>query len=77
MRTSPTVDGWRAEGRAEGRAERRADDILRTLQLRFGQVPREVSEAVRAESDDERLSRLFDAAVLSASLEAFRATLGR
>ena len=66
-----------ATGRAEGKAEARRADLLRLLELRFsGPVTAEVTAAIEAQADPERLARWFDAAATAPSWEAFRAASG-
>ena len=43
----------KAEGEAKGRAEGMAELVLRMLALRFGAIPPELAERVRAASADE------------------------
>ena len=74
VKTSPFLDEIRAEGRhTEGRAEGRAEDILQVLELRFQEIPEEISAGIRQIHDVSRLSRWLKAAVVSKSLEQFMA----
>jgi len=44
---------WRQEGQAEGRVEGQADLLLRQLQRRFGPVPEEIKQCVRAAKTEQ------------------------
>lgn len=57
----------------EGRVEGRAEDILRILERRFGQVSEPVRAKVGAASGIEALDRLFDMALAVGSLDEFLA----
>jgi hypothetical protein len=81
VKTSPVVEGWRAEGKAEGRVEgaieARRDDVLRLLNLKFpGQVSDDLVAALEARDDLDELSRWLDAVVTSSTLRRFRAAVG-
>ena len=81
MRESPTVSEWRDEGRVEGQVEGRAQekraDVLRAFELRFRESPPErLKDAVNAESDLEKLTRWFEAAVTSTSAREFLSNTG-
>jgi predicted transposase YdaD len=56
-------------------AKRAHKMILRVLQDRFGPVPAEVSDALRAVTDEERLDQLASLAARCTDLEAFRREL--
>jgi hypothetical protein len=58
---------------AESRTK--AEDILRVLQYRFGPLPADVQDAVRATRDASRLEALLEGATRCPDLEAFRARL--
>jgi predicted transposase YdaD len=73
MRTSQVVEEWRNEGRAEGRLEgqleTRRDDLLALLENRFGSLPEELIQRIRALKDVQRLNRAFQQALNLQSLE--------
>ncbi|MGE0802865.1 MAG: hypothetical protein AB7G13_11315 [Lautropia sp.] len=65
------VNAARAEGRVEGSAEGRADLLIRQLGVRFGAVPAETIERIRAgtaDGHDRRAERLLTAASRDAVL---------
>jgi hypothetical protein len=67
-----------AEGLAMGMLEARREDLLRVLALRFPGAPlHELTAFIRTATDLDGLSRWFDAAVLAASPEIFRAMVER
>lgn len=67
-----------AEGLAIGMLEARREALLRVLALRFPGSPMpELTAFIRSATDLEGLSRWFDAAVLAASPEIFRAMVER
>ena len=49
----------RKEGRREGRREGRAQSVLELTRLRFGRVPRAVSQRVKAATDEDELISLM------------------
>lgn len=55
--------------------EARQQAILQVLESRFGAVPPEIAERIRAESDEARLGELTRAAARSATLDEFAANL--
>ena len=59
----------------EARAEARQEDILKILGGRFGAVPDDLAEAVRALDDEKRLGEAVTVAVQCQDLEAFRVHL--
>jgi hypothetical protein len=87
MEESQVVAEWVAKG--EKRGEERGlkkgleqglrllqDKLLRLLETRFGgSVPPDVTSAVRVQSDMDRLSKWFDAALVAPTLEQFRENL--
>lgn len=78
MLESSIVDEWRAEGRAEGMVEAWRDNLLRVLQFRFpASVPVVLEAAIQSQTDRDKLSAWFDAALRVASLEEFRAVVGQ
>jgi hypothetical protein len=76
MIESPLLQELKDEWAAEARAEVRVETILRVLQYRFGEVPVEVQEAVRATRDPQRLERLLEGAARCADQHEFRTRLG-
>ncbi|MDQ2732898.1 MAG: transposase, partial [Armatimonadota bacterium] len=67
----------RMEGMAEGRVEAKRADLLRALQLRFEQVPSDLVTSINTQSNLDKLSTWFDAALTAASPEEFRAAVRR
>ncbi len=65
----------RAEGRAEGRRQTLRETILDTLEARFGDVPYDLREKIRAIQHETVLRKLHRLAVVGGSLAAFRAGL--
>lgn len=61
----------RQEGLQKGRQEGRQEDILEALELRFGDVPEGLVEAVRSVAKDDHLRDLLRAAIQCGSLEEF------
>lgn len=61
------VQVYRQEGRQEGRQE----DILEALELRFGDLPEGLAEAVCSVRDEAKLRVLYRAAIQSDSLDEF------
>ncbi|VTR92973.1 Uncharacterized protein OS=Lachnospiraceae bacterium A4 GN=C804_02285 PE=4 SV=1 [Gemmata massiliana] len=76
VRESMVVNGWKAEGRAEGRTEGRAEALLAVLEEKFGSVPQDLVDTVRATTDADKLRQWVGAAVRAETLEAFRAAIG-
>lgn len=80
MHSANTYLEWKAQGHAEGLAEgmalgmqeARRSDLLKVLYLKFPDVSYEVTTGVRGMTDLDQLSRWFEAAVVSASVEQFR-----
>jgi hypothetical protein len=72
MQNSQVVDRWqekgRVEGRAEGRLEARRDDLQALLESRFGSLPEELIERIRAVQDAQRLHQAFQQALKLQSL---------
>ena len=68
MQTSQVVDVWHEKGRAEGQLETRRDDLVALLESRFGSLPEELIQRIRAEDDAERLHRAFQQALKLQSL---------
>jgi len=62
------------EGRKEGREEA-AMLVLEVLRARFGRVPADVAERVKAQGNGKRLLRLARAAGRAATIKEFRAAL--
>jgi len=63
MRESSTYQGILQEGRVEGQTQGRQDDILLILRTRFGVVPPEVENKVRATADPVHLQSVVVRAV--------------
>jgi hypothetical protein len=84
MRSVETYHEWHAQGRAEGlaegmalgMAEARRSDLLKVLYLRFPDVPYDVTTCVRSMTDLDQLARWFEAALVSPTLDQFRAMAG-
>ena len=68
------VEG-RKEGRIEGAIESKREDILEILEERFGQVPKDIEEAIEKIDDSKRLSYLLRKSVVVKALEDFRKLL--
>ena len=73
-------EGWQEgrhegqqEGRHEGRQEGRQEDILDALAARFGEVPSDLRQQIKAVSDETRLKGLLRQAVIQPTLDTFRA----
>src|SRR5262249_10807923 len=74
------LEGWDVrqsqqvlEWQAEARVETKRDDVLRLLRLRFQEeVPTDLAASVETSTDLNELTRWFDAAAVSPSLDAFR-----
>ena len=75
MIESPLIKELTDEAEAKGRAEGRQEDILDILEGRFGAVPEDLAEAVRALDDEKRLREAITVAVQCQDLEAFRVHL--
>ena len=86
MRESSIVEEWKAEveamgqakgqakGEAKGRVGAKREDLLRVLQVRFPTpVPADLEAVIQVQTDLDTLSRWFDAALRTASLDEFRA----
>jgi hypothetical protein len=72
MRESTVINEWIADGRAEGRRA----DLVRALRVRFrAEVPEDLLAAIEALSDGDELTRWFDAALTTGSMEDFRAAI--
>ncbi len=72
MEQSLQVLEWMAEGEAKDAARK----LLRLLELRFGAVPAELEEKIRATADLAKLDRWFDAAVPAKTLKQVRSVIG-
>jgi hypothetical protein len=64
MQNSQVVDRWRAEGQLEARR----DDLQALLESRFGSLPEELIERIRAVQDAQRLHQAFQQALKLQSL---------
>jgi hypothetical protein len=74
MRESQQVLEWQAEARAEAWKAGQTDALLRVLRLQFGSpLPDELVAEVKALTEEADLSRWFEAAVKSRTLEQFQA----
>ncbi len=71
MERSKNVMKWMEQGQIKGQRS----TLLKVLQTRFGQVPRDLVRKLENISDTEQLDRLVEVATLAISLEAFRATV--
>jgi len=72
------IEHWVRKGRQEGHQEglaEAAELVLDTLRDRFGAVPPDVAEKVRARLDPARLRALGRAARQAATIDEFRAAL--
>lgn len=65
----------RQEGRQEGRQETLKANILEALELRFGNLPEGLREAIDSEGDDIKLRVLLRAAIQCVTLEDFAGNL--
>jgi hypothetical protein len=65
----------RQEGRQEGRLQAMRDHIVKELQMRFGEVPQGLQEAIHALNDEEHLHHLLRTAIQCPSIEAFAEAL--
>jgi predicted transposase YdaD len=65
----------RQEGRREGHLEGRQEAILSNLEIRFGQVPQGLEEAMRQVVDPKHLESLQRASFTCASIEEIAAAL--
>jgi len=71
---------WKAQGRADGMAEgmamgmleARRSDLLKTLRVRFPDVPYDLTTGVRGMTDLDQLTRWFEAALVAPNIEIFR-----
>ena len=67
----PYVTSFERLARQEGRQETLQEDVLDILEARFGTLPEEVRQSVRAIGDNVRLKQLHRRAVLVESLSLF------
>jgi hypothetical protein len=72
MIQSQQVLEWMAEGETKGKIEGKAETLLEVLELKFGPLPQEVTDAIRATTDLPTLSQWVAAAVAADTLETFR-----
>ena len=82
MRQSMVITEWQNEARMEGRAEERLETrrahLLDVLQARFPvTVPDDLTTAIQAGADSEKLARWLKIASTADSLDAFRAAIQR
>lgn len=81
MHSATTYLEWKAQGHAEGVAEgmmlgmreARRSDLLKVLYIRFPEVPYDVTGAVRGMTEMDQLGRWFEAALVSPTLDQFKA----
>ena len=69
-------EGWQAgqeEGERAGRQVGRQEDILDALEARFGEVPFDLRQQIKAIADEARLKRLLRQAVIQPGLASFLA----
>ena len=69
-------EGWQAgqeEGERAGRQVGRQEDILEALAARFGEVPSDLRQQIKAIADEARLKRLLRQAVIQPGLASFLA----
>ena len=76
MLESPLLNELIDEKVAEGVAEGRQQDVLEVLEARFGLVPLDVVQRVKAVTNAGQLSQLIKQAARCPDLEAFRQALG-
>ena len=78
MQVSQQVLEWQAEARVEAELARSRRDILRAIELRFHTPPPfDLTAAVSTLTDLNELSRWFDIAITSDTLDAFRTAIGQ
>ncbi len=65
----------REQGRQEGRLEGMVQNLLKVLQIRFGELPPEVLEAVNGIEEMDILNLLFREAIATPSLAEFQVFL--
>jgi hypothetical protein len=75
MRESQTILGFIREGEEKGLLVRARADILRSIQLRFSQIPQDVRVAIDGTNDIDTLNRWFDSSLTTSSIEEFRAAM--
>ena len=63
--------GPEAEGMASGMLEVRRSDLAKVLRVRFPDVSHELVSIVRTMTDQDQLSRWFEAALIAPSKEMF------
>jgi hypothetical protein len=66
------AEGW-AEGMASGMLEARREDLLKTLRVKYQELPPELNAAVRGTSELNQLTRWFDAALAAPTIDSFAA----
>ena len=71
MIQSKQVLEWQAQARSETQVTTLSRSVMRVLEARFGNVPPDLSDRVRAVSDAAALDQLLVAAARSPSLEEF------
>ena len=68
------IERGRREGKMQGKIEGKVDSILELLE-EFGQVPQQIVELIRAESDMSVLSRWHKVAASSSGIAEFEANM--
>jgi hypothetical protein len=79
----PYVTVWEQRGFKKGKEEGRQEglvhagrNVIRALELRFGQIPEPLRERIEQLEELDRLDALHDAALTAESLSAFEQKLG-
>ncbi len=61
-----------AGGLTEGHLRTRREDVLDALEIRFGEIPYQLREAISTVSSDGKLKKLHRLAITVESLERFK-----
>jgi len=61
----------RVEGKAEGKAEGKVEGLLKLLEIRFGEIPLSLREALREINSNERVDSLYELALKVSKLSDF------
>jgi hypothetical protein len=72
MTRSPVVDEWRAEGRVQAQTAA----VLSVLEAKFQSVPADLAAKIQETTDEVKLKAWLPLAVLTSSVEKFRADAG-
>ncbi len=68
---------WEARGEARGELNRMRADLLRVLQVRFGEsLPEDVTKAIQAQANLTTLDAWFTCALTAGNLDELRPVLG-